>query len=227
MNEKDMNTMRRREFVMRASVVAVAFPVMAYGASRLLKSPAAFVQSNEECEWCGAADAPPNPSARIVIPPQSEAGEPLVISGTVFKEDGRTPASGVTIYAYHTNAAGIYPKRTPNNNRPQWRHGYLRGWMRTGRDGRYEFRTIKPAPYPGRTEPAHIHLTMSAANHPEYSGTLWFADDPLITPEVRARNAAIMVATRTMRPAAILALVRDASSTLRGTHDIRLERVTS
>jgi protocatechuate 3,4-dioxygenase beta subunit len=98
--------------------------------------------------------------------------------------------------------------------------------MRTGSDGRYEFRTIKPAAYPLRTEPAHIHLTMSAANHPEYSGTIWFADDPLITPTLRASNAAI-AATRTMRPAVILTLVRDASGVLRGTHDIRLERVTN
>jgi hypothetical protein len=118
MDKRDMKTIRRREFVLRASVAAVAFPAIVYGASRLTKSPAAFVQSSEECEWCGAADAPPNPSARIVIPPQGEAGEPLVISGRVFKEDSKTLASGVTIYAYHTNAAGIYPKRTPNDGRP-------------------------------------------------------------------------------------------------------------
>lgn len=216
----------RREFIKRASIVAVAYPATTQFASRLIGSPTASLQSNEECEWCGADDAPPNPPARIRIPPEGEAGEPLIVSGTVFKENGRTPAAGVTIYAYHTNAAGIYPKRTPNDGRPQWRHGYLRGWMRTGRDGRYEFRTIKPAAYPGRNEPAHIHLTISAVNHPEYSGTIWFADDPLITPELRARDAAIEP-TRTMRPAAILTLVRDAGGVLRGTHDIRLERVTS
>ena len=224
MSEDNSKRTNRREFVKRASIIAVAFPAMTYGASRLIKSPAVSIQSNEECEWCGAGDAPPNPPAKIVIGSEGEPGEPLIISGTVFKENGRAPAAGVTIYAYHTNAAGIYPKRTPNDGRPQWRHGYLRGWMRTGRDGRYEFRTIKPAAYPGRTEPAHIHLTMSAAKHPEYSGTIWFADDPLITPELRARNAAI-VATRSMRSAAILTLRSDAGGVLRGTHDIRLERI--
>jgi protocatechuate 3,4-dioxygenase beta subunit len=97
--------------------------------------------------------------------------------------------------------------------------------MQTGADGKYEFRTIKPAAYPGRTEPAHIHLTMSATDYPEYSGTLWFADDSLITSEVRRRNDAI-APTRTMRPAVILTLRREGRGILRGTHDIRLERFT-
>lgn len=178
---------------------------------------------DEECEWCGGTDAPPNVSAKAVIPPANEPGEPLVISGTVYKEDGTTPATGALIYAYHTNAAGLYPKRTPNDGRAQWRHGYLRGWVRTGADGRYEFRTIRPATYPTRDEPAHIHLTITTANSPEYSATLWFAGDSLITPELRRKDAAT-VPTRTMRPAAIITLERT-GGVLRGTHDIRLERI--
>lgn len=162
----------RRQFIKSISVVAVALPAVSLVTDCQGKtSPVRFAQEQDECEWCGAADAPANPSSRIVIPPPGEPGHPLVISGTVYKEDGRTPAEGVTIYAYHTNAAGIYPKRTPDNKRPQWRHGYLRGWIRTAADGNYEFRTIRPAAYPGRTEPAHIHLTISAANYPEYSAT--------------------------------------------------------
>lgn len=214
----------RRRFIKSISVIAVGLPVASILGRHLgTLPPARTTQKGEECEWCGALDAPANPPPRIVIPPAGETGEPLVISGNVYKEDGKTPAAGVLIYAYHTNAAGIYPKRTPDDGRAQWRHGYLRGWVRTGRDGKYEFRTIKPAAYPGRTEPAHIHLTMSAANYPEYVGTIWFADDPLVTPELRARNGAV-VATRSMRPAAILTLKRDKSGVLRGTHDIRLER---
>lgn len=225
MRNKSSERVNRRVFIKGVSAAAIVLPALPFMGKQ--SSEAALPEASvaqEECEWCGAMDAPPNPSSRIVIPPPDEPGETMIISGTVYKKNSRTPAAGILIYAYHTNAAGIYPKRTPNDGRAQWRHGYLRGWMRTGRDGRYEFRTIKPAAYPGRTEPAHIHLTMSATNYPEYSGTLWFADDPLLTPELRARNGAI-VATRSMRPAAIISLRRDASGVLRGTHDIRLERV--
>ena len=227
MRDRSSQETSRRQFIKRISAVAVALPTMSLvTACHGKTSPVSLAQAQDECEWCGAADAPANPPSKIVIPPPGEPGEPLVISGTVYKEDGRTPAEGILIYAYHTNAAGIYPKRTPDSGRPQWRHGYLRGWIRTGADGRYEFRTIRPAAYPGRTEPAHIHLTISGTNYPEYSGTFWFADDPLVTPELRARNDAI-VATRSMRPAVILTLRRDKSGVLRGTHDIRLQRFTS
>ncbi len=40
------------------------------------------------------------------------------------------------------------------------RHGLLRGWVRTGADGRYSFDTVKPGPYPDRTVPAHVHPTV-------------------------------------------------------------------
>ncbi len=225
MSKKSSPEKPRRQFIKSMSIVAVALPaislVTAFPGRRAPFSPA---KPQDECEWCGAADAPANPSAKTVIAPPSESGQPLVISGTVYQEDGRTPAEGVLIYAYHTNATGIYPKRTPDSGRPQWRHGYLRGWIRTGVDGSYEFRTIRPAAYPGRTEPAHIHLTISAANYPEYSGTFWFADDPLITPEVLARNNKV-VSTRSMRAAVILTLRRNGSGVLHGAHNIRLERV--
>lgn len=168
-------------------------------------------------------DAPANLSWRAVIATPDEPGERLIVSGTVYQGDGKTPAPGVLIYAYHANAAGIYPKRTANDGRAQWRHGYLRGWLRTGSDGKYEFETIKAAAYPTRHEPAHIHLTISANGFPEYASTFWFADDPLITDAVRARNAAHR-RTRTSHPSIILNLSKDQNGVLRATHDFTLER---
>lgn len=228
MNDKARSQQSRRQFIRGVTVAAVALPAAAMLGMRSEKGSALrpAVAAQEECEWCGAMDAPANPPPRTVISPPNETGEPLVISGTIYNEDGRTPAPGILIYAYHTNARGIYPKRTPDNGRAQWRHGYLRGWMRTNRDGKYEFRTIKPAAYPGRTEPAHIHMTISGASYPEYSDTIWFADDPLLTPGVRAANNAIAT-TRATRRAAILTLTRDRDGLLRGTHDLKLERFTA
>lgn len=42
-----------------------------------------------------------------------------------------------------------------------WR---LEGWAKTDFEGRFEFRTIRPGPYPGRREAAHIHLTLFPAD---------------------------------------------------------------
>jgi len=93
----------------------------------------------------------------VRIPPAGEPGDPLTLTGTVYRPDGRTPAAGVIVYAYHTNAEGVYPTRGDERNWAR-RHGYLRGWIKTNDQGQYRFETIRPGPYPGRSDPAHIHL---------------------------------------------------------------------
>lgn len=91
----------------------------------------------------------------------------MQIGGVVYKPDGRTPASNVVVYAYQTDAGGRYSRGTPET---EWsrRHGLLRGWVRTGSDGRYAFDTIKPGPYPDRQFPAHVHLTVLEPGRPPY-----------------------------------------------------------
>ncbi len=110
------------------------------------------------CEGCEAvADRDPATlPAHLVLAPPDEPGEPLRLSGRVISADGN-PVAGVVVYAHQTNAAGLYANGTPET---EWsrRHGRLRGWVKTGPDGRYSFATIKPAPYPNDTMPAHIHL---------------------------------------------------------------------
>jgi protocatechuate 3,4-dioxygenase beta subunit len=139
------------------------------------------------CEWCGAAEAPQELSWETRIEGPDEPGEPLVISGTVFQPDGETPAPNVVLYLYHTNNEGVYPKRGDEKGNAR-RHGYLRAWLRTGERGQYRFTTIRPAPYPGRTSPAHIHVTVKEPDKPEYwLDSYIFEGDPLITPEHRAR----------------------------------------
>jgi len=96
-------------------------------------------------------------SWHATIASESEPGERMIARGVVYHADGATPASGVVIYAHHTNAAGLYANGTSET---VWsrRHGRLRGWVKTGADGRYEFATIKPAPYPNDRYPAHVHV---------------------------------------------------------------------
>jgi len=100
---------------------------------------------------CGSCNAPREPSSKTVIPPAHEPGEPLVITGHVFKADGKTPAEGMVLWVYHTDRTGYY------NAQDDASHPRLNGWMQIGGDGKYEFRTIRPGPYPHRTTPAHIH----------------------------------------------------------------------
>ena len=123
---------------------------------------------------------------RTAIAGNGEAGEPLEMRGVIYRSDGKTPAAGVILYVYHTDAKGYY---SPAPGQTQGRrHGHLRGWMKTDRMGRYEFRTLRPAPYPSRDIPAHIHPVVKEPGKNEYYLDEYvFADDPLLTPEKRGK----------------------------------------
>jgi protocatechuate 3,4-dioxygenase beta subunit len=75
----------------------------------------------------------------------------------VTDEAGR-PVSGVRVEIWQCDAFGHYHHvgRAAERNDPNFQ-GY--GMTTTGADGAYRFRTIKPAPYPGRTP--HIHFAIT------------------------------------------------------------------
>jgi protocatechuate 3,4-dioxygenase beta subunit len=145
-------------------------------------------QETPPCDWCGANEAPARISWEDTITTvREEHGDPLVIAGQVFRADGVTPASDIILYFYHTNARGIYPKRGDEKGNGR-RHGYLRGWIKTGSGGRYRIVTIRPGSYPSATEPAHIHMTVLEPGREEYSiDEFVFDDDPLVTDSVKSK----------------------------------------
>jgi protocatechuate 3,4-dioxygenase beta subunit len=88
--------------------------------------------------------------SRMKIAADSEPGQRMILTGKLFGADGK-PRGGVQIYAYHTDAQGLY-------NRDSHGDARLHGTLVTANDGSYEIDTVKPAPYPGRDIPAHIHF---------------------------------------------------------------------
>lgn len=131
------------------------------------QSPETVAQSNNDdrvvggrCEGCDwyALGMPANLSAETTIAGKEEPGERLTISGTIYQKDGRTPAAGIILYLYHTDAEGNYSPA--KNQKLASEHGHLRGWVKTSPDGKYLFRTILPASYPQTKAPKHIHPTI-------------------------------------------------------------------
>jgi protocatechuate 3,4-dioxygenase beta subunit len=220
----NQSTENRREFLQRASSL-LAFPLLANCnsfAQNSNKDILDLIRKNanlpKDCDnWCGSAhEAPDNVSSKAVLADKNDEGEPLIISGTVYEKDGKTPAPNVLIYAYHTNAKGYYGR-----GKGEHPHGKHHGWMLTDKFGRYEFQTIKPAQYPLRDTPAHIHFTLAGVNFKEYwIDDIWFEGDDLITPEITKKQI-----TGRGGFYSILKLEKSKDGILRGVRNIKLGTV--
>jgi protocatechuate 3,4-dioxygenase beta subunit len=162
------------------------------------------------------ASAPANPGWQTTIAGPEEPGERIVISGRVFAPDGEAPVPGIIVYAYHTDATGHY------TNTGVLRPPRLQGWVKTDADGRFEFRTIRPAAYPGRSIPAHVHFILWGAGYPrQWVDELRFEGDPFVTPHM------LMEAASAGKFAAVRPLERGADGALHCSVNFRVQRVTN
>lgn len=126
-------------------------------------------------------------------PGWKEPGIKLLVTGTIYKQDSKTPAPGVILYYYHTNTEGKYqhkpgePRSMPPNDKGQT-HGNIRGWVKTDSKGRYSIYTIRPGVYPNFDEPAHIHVTIKEPGFKEYYiDDFVFDDDKFLTSAKRKK----------------------------------------
>jgi catechol 1,2-dioxygenase len=88
-------------------------------------------------------------------------GEPLVVCGMVRDTAGR-PIGGATLDVWMADHEGFYDVQKKDIP-PE---GNLRGIFRTGPDGYYEFRTIKPMSYPIPQDGPVGALLRNLARHP-------------------------------------------------------------
>jgi protocatechuate 3,4-dioxygenase beta subunit len=102
-------------------------------------------------------------------------GELLGLSGDVVDSRGqRIDRCEVEIWQCDALAAYHHPRvrLEPGQFDPGFA-GF--GATRTGADGSYQFRTIKPVPYPGRTP--HIHIKLRHASFGEVTSQLFLEGD--------------------------------------------------
>ena len=131
---------------------------------------------------CCFLNMPVSLSSVMDICGPEEPGERLILTGRVFKADGKTPFPDVIIYAYHTDNKGFYSKSGQETGVQRW-HGRLHGWCRTDSEGHYEIHTIRPASYPNSDAPAHIHSAIKKpdGSMPFYISDFVFRDDPFVS----------------------------------------------
>jgi protocatechuate 3,4-dioxygenase beta subunit len=107
---------------------------------------------------------PSSPERADLMVPGSGA-RPVALGGQVLTRSCR-PVARALIDLWHADERGAYDNA-----------GFrYRGHLFTDADGRYRFRTIVPALYPGRTR--HYHVKVQAPNEPVLTTQLYFPDEP-------------------------------------------------
>jgi len=101
----------------------------------------------------------------------ARGGEPLAVAGRVVDPGGK-PLAGVLVDVWQASPVGLYENQDPDQPDRN-----LRGLFETDAQGRFHFRTVRPAGYPVPTDgpcgellraqdrhpwrPAHIHFMLS------------------------------------------------------------------
>src|SRR5687767_15309971 len=97
----------------------------------------------------------PNAPLRNNINPSDYTGSLFHLSGTVFKEDGKTPFKNCLVEVWQCDADKVYDNTSDNYK--------YRGAQKTDAKGNYNFITTHPVPYKASEQsenyrPAHIHM---------------------------------------------------------------------
>ncbi|MEO0896804.1 MAG: intradiol ring-cleavage dioxygenase [Bacteroidota bacterium] len=141
------------------------------------------IQVGGPCQGCEAVHEYDKKELQAVdtLPGYGQHKPPMKVTGTIFQQDGKTPASNVILYIYHTNRKGLYKAE---KHAKEWGkvHGMYRGWIKTGPSGTYTFYSFRPAPYPNGQEAEHIHMIVKEPGLQEYYiDNIVFTDDPLLS----------------------------------------------
>ncbi len=170
----------RQEFILLSDTLGVSMLVDAINN----RKPAGALQSAVQGPyyWEGAPERPLGSDLAVDV-----KGEPTYYSGRVVTLDG-TPVAGALLDVWSGDGEGNYDMQLPGQTEMR-----ARGKLRTDAEGRYWFRSIRPASYPVPTDgpvgtmlnrmgrhpfrPGHIHMIVSAPGYQTVTTQLFVSGD--------------------------------------------------
>lgn len=135
------------------------------------------------------ANSPVTPNGGSILRSETE-GPPMFFTGTVLDQAGK-PIAHAEVDVWHASTVGLYENQDPDQAEMN-----LRGKFFTDENGRFAFRSVKPAGYPvpmggpvGKLltvqqrhpfRPAHLHCLIHKAGFKTIASQLYSSDDPML-----------------------------------------------
>jgi protocatechuate 3,4-dioxygenase beta subunit len=163
-----LKTMQRRKFLQDSSLTVISVSV--FGA---LKWNGNFFEGDSPTttDILGPFYRPGAPMRTNLRLPGAK-GTPIVLKGSIFKEDGKTPINNALVEIWHCNESEVYDNTSA---------AYVyRGGQKTKAGGKYEFKSILPVPYKADPNdeaswrPAHIHMRVSVPGQQDLITQIYF-----------------------------------------------------
>lgn len=159
---------RRQEFILLSDTLGVSMLVVMLAQARARGKDATEATVQGPFFWEGAPEMALGADIANGV-----VGEPAYYSGRVLDAKGK-PLAGAVIDVWSVDAGGLYDMQTGETMR-------ARAKLRSDRDGRYSFWSVRPADYPVPTDgpvgkmlramgrhamrPAHMHFMVRAPGH--------------------------------------------------------------
>ena len=121
--------------------------------------------------------------------PGKAKGQVIYVTGQVLNVKGE-PIPGVMIEIWQANSFGRYTHPEDSNPAPLDPNFEGYGVTTTDEQGRYRFKTVKPAAYPvpgGRMRPPHIHFCVTSKTN-QLITQLYFEGEPLNEKDILFKN---------------------------------------
>ncbi len=173
--------MQRRKFIQNSGFAAIAIGVF----GNVAWSRDRFIGDTPTTTDVLGPFYRPGAPMRNNINSKGFIGKPFHISGTVFKEDGKTSFKNCMIEIWQCDENRVY-----DNISEEYRY---RGAQKTGNDGKYHFICMHPIPYPAAENspiwrPAHIHLLVSGERQQDLITQIYLEGDPYLGKDIASMS---------------------------------------
>jgi len=174
--------MHRRKFIRQSTIFAIGIGAFA----NISRYEERFIGDSPTTTDILGPFYRPGAPFRTNLNPADFHGDILHLSGTIFRDDERTPLQDCLVEIWQCKQDQLYDNVSDDFS--------YRASQKTNASGKYKFITAIPIPYPNDENPdifrpAHIHMRISAKDQQDLITQIYLKNDPYLDTDPSTKSA--------------------------------------